>query len=549
MSAPLTATVRHLIGLPGPVRRVAVQRDIPVPMPDGVRLLADRYYPVDDQHAPLVLIRTLYGRRQAYAVLARIIAEQGFQVFQQSLRGTADSGGGFDGFVVEPGDGPATVAWLRTQPWFPAAMATWGTSYLGYVQWELAQQPIPQWQAAIIQDAPSEFYHSFMYPGGVFALGNALGWVQVVHEMFRTGGSLPRQLVGALTGPQKLRRAVLAPAIGDADLVAVGEHVPYFQQWLRHPEPDEYWARMDHRRNVENMPPTVLLAGGWYDFFLPGMLEDYAALRAAGRQVRLLVGPWAHGRGMHTRTYLRESFAVLEHALRGKGKLPADPVRVNVTGAKRWVDLLDWPPPGCAPRPWYVHADGGLDTRMPVASSPSRYRYDAAYPTPSVGGAVVAVNSGPKDNRRLESRPDVLVFTSPVLDRELEIVGPVTAEIHLRSSRSHTDVFARLCDVAPSGRSENLCDGIVRLNGPPGADGVRVARVELWPIAHRFRRGHRVRLQVSSGAHPRYARNPGTGDPFGTDLLAADQEVFHDPGHASAVFLPQRSDHAAERTR
>ncbi|MEV0702782.1 CocE/NonD family hydrolase [Saccharopolyspora sp. NPDC050389] len=541
--AVLTAAMRWFIGLPPARARVRVQRDIAVPMSDGVRLMADRYYPVGDERAPLVFIRSPYGRRQAYAVLARVIAEQGFQVFQQSLRGTADSGGEFDGFAMRPGDGLQTVAW-RDQPWFPSVMATWGTSYLGYVQWELAQVQIPEWKAAIIQDAPSEFYHSFMYPGGAFALGNALGWVQVVNTMFRTRGSLLRQLPAAFTGPRKLRKAVLAPKIGDADRKAVGEHVPYFQEWLHHPEPDAYWARMDHQRNVENMPETVLLAGGWFDFFLPGMLADYAALRASGRQVRLLVGPWSHGRGMNSRRYLRESFAVLDHALRGEGKPPENPVHLNMTGADRWSEFTDWPPPGFDAKPWYLHGDGGLDTRSPVTCTPSRYRYDPADPTPTIGGAIVAVGAGSKDNRRIESRSDVLVFTSPVLRADLDVVGLVGAEVHIRSSREHTDVFARLCDVEPGGRSVNLCDGILRLRTSQSettVDGVRIARVELSPTAHRFRRGHRIRLQLSSGAHPRFARNLGTGDPLGTAMEPAEQEIFHDPDHPSLLLLSQRS--------
>ncbi|WP_211897807.1 CocE/NonD family hydrolase [Saccharopolyspora erythraea] len=533
----MSAATRRLLGLPRARVRVRVQRDFAVPMPDGVRLMADRYYPADDERAPLVLIRTPYGRRQAYALLARIIAEQGYQVFQQSMRGTADSGGRFDGFTIHSHDGSATLEWLRDQPWFPAAMATWGTSYLGYVQWELAREPVPEWKAAVIQDAPSEFYHSFTYPGGVFALGNALAWVQAVHTMFRTRGRLLPQLLTAFTGPRRLRRACMVADIRDADRAAVGEQVPYFQEWLQHPQPDEYWARMDHRGNVGNMPPLVLLCGGWHDFFLPRMVSDYAALRESGRTVRLLVGPWTHGRGMTTRRYLEESFAVLDHALRGRGALPEAPVRVNITGANQWEDFADWPPREQR-RAWYLHAGGTLAPRAPAASAPSRYRYDPADPTPSLGGSIVAVNAGAKDNRRLEARCDVLVFTSDPLESDLDVVGPVTAEIHLWSSNEDTDVFTRVCDVAPGGRSTNVSDGIVRL-ARSDEPGVRTARIELWPTAHRFRRGHRVRLQVSSGAHPRYARNLGTGDQLGTAMKPADQEIFHDPEHPSALLLPQ----------
>lgn len=546
MSA-LSALMHRFLRLPSPRTQVRVERDIAILMPDGVRLLADRYYPAGHERAPLVLIRTPYGRRGGFGLLARIIAEQGYQVFQQSLRGTADSGGKFDGFLINPDDARVTLTWLRAQPWFPDSMATWGTSYLGYVQWELAGEAIPEWKAAIIQDAPAEVYRSFAYPDGIFGLGAALTWAKVVHTMFRTRGSL---LLGSVIGHRKLRKAMMSPAICDSDRAAVGEHVPYFQEWLHHPEFDDYWVRMDHRRNVEHMPPIVLLAGGWYDIFLPGMLDDYNSLRAAGRQALLLVGPWAHGGAMINRTFLHESIAVLDSALRGQGELPALPVRANITGVDRWSEFTEWPPPGCEQVPWYLHAGGGLGPHPPDSSESSRYRYDPTDPTPSVGGAILGTRmSGPKDNRRLEARSDVLVFTSRPLTNGLEVIGSVAAEIHIRSNRVHTDIFVRLCDVAPNGRSTNLSDGIVRLSAKPTTvDGVRVARVELWPVAHMFGAGHRIRVHVSSGAHPRYSRNPGTGEALGTVMQIAEQEVFHDPEHLTAIFLPHvAASHAEPR--
>ncbi len=156
---------------------------------------------------------------------------------------------------------------------------------------------------------------------------------------------------------------------------------------------------------------------------------------------------------------------------------------------------------------------------------------------------IVGLGAGPRDNRKIEARPDVLTFTSPELAADQTMIGPVTATIHLRSSLVHTDVFVRICEVHPDGRSMNMSDGIVRLdeqNAPADDDGIRVVQLELWPVGHVFRRGHRIRVQVSSGAHPRYLRNLGTGEPIAsaTTMKAAHQEVFHDPTHPSAVVLP-----------
>ena len=180
-----------LLGLP-PVRSpsVGVQRDLAIPARDGVVLLADRYFPMTDGRAPVVLIRTPYGRRSANILVSRLIAERGYQVLIQSLRGTGGSGGTFNGFAMNRDDGPATIDWMRSRDWFPGAFATWGASYLGYAQWDLASQPIPEWKAAIIDVGPSDFYHTFMYPGGVFALGNALGWAQQVSSMFNPDQSI-----------------------------------------------------------------------------------------------------------------------------------------------------------------------------------------------------------------------------------------------------------------------------------------------------------------------------------------------------------------------
>jgi putative CocE/NonD family hydrolase len=217
-------------------------------------------------------------------------------------------------------------------------------------------------------------------------------------------------------------------------------------------------------------------------------------------------------------------------------------VRVFVMGANRWLDLDRWPPPA-EPQPWFFQPHAVLATKAAPVSPPDRYRYDPAHPTPSLGGIVLGPHAGARDNRQLEARSDVLVYTSAPLIDDLEIVGPVHAELYVRSSLEHTDFFVRLCDVHPRGRSINICDGAVRLQ--PGrwqkdADGVAKVHVELWPTAHRFLKSHRVRLQVSSGAHPRIARNLGSGEPLasGSTMMAADQQVFHDPEHRSAVVLP-----------
>ena len=302
-----------------------------------------------------------------------------------------------------------------------------------------------------------------------------------------------------------------------------------------------YWESRDFSSAVSGVEAHVQLTGGWHDIFLPWLVEDFRALRDAGRSPQLIVGPWTHTSPALLGVSLREGIAWLRAHLLGDGRMVRDtPVRVYVSGGARWRDLADWPPPGAREHTLYLQPRGGLaETPPDDLSGPTRYRYDPADPTPSLGGATLMERRPVRDNRPLEARPDVVTFTAPPLARDLDAVGPVHADIRLRSSRADTDVFVRVCDVRPDGASLNVCDALIRLTADEPVrddDGVAAVRFELWPAAHRFARGHRVRVQVSSGAHPRYARNPGTGeDPIrATDLVAADQEVFHD-GESTVV--------------
>jgi putative CocE/NonD family hydrolase len=344
------------------------------------------------------------------------------------------------------------------------------------------------------------------------------------------------QLRAMLRAKQALAPAFRHLPMLTADEVAVGRPVPFYRAWLEHEEPgDPYWTATDFRAVLPGLGIPVTMQAGWYDMFLPSMLADYRRLRDAGQAVRLRVSGWPHGSRRGAGYSLRDALAHYDAHLRHQPAPAAAPVRVEVMGGGGWRDLPDWPPPARTGR-WHLQPAGTLAPAPPPESAPDRYRYDPADPTPAAGGSGLLLNAGPADNRALEARPDVLTYTSAPLPSTLEIIGPVTAELHVTSSLEHTDFFARLCDVHPRGRSVNVTDGLVRLR--PGAP--RPARIELWPTAHRFAPGHRIRLQVSSGAHPRYARNPGTGELLATatTLLACEQAVHHDPGHPSGILLP-----------
>jgi putative CocE/NonD family hydrolase len=342
---------------------------------------------------------------------------------------------------------------------------------------------------------------------------------------------------------RELRAAFDCLPVGEADWAALGKELPHWADWIRHEQPgDPWWTPVDFSSRVGEVSAPNHLIGGWYDIFLPQTLRDYAALVAAGRQPYLTVGPWTHTAPAISRTALPEALAWFRaHLLGDRSLLRQAPVRVFVLGAG-WRDLPGWPPSGVAPQRWHLQPCGGLGREVPPESDPDRYRYDPAHPTPNVAGAGMGRSTGPKDNRKLESRPDVLCYTTTPLERDLEVMGPVGVELFVDSSLPHTDFFARLCDVHPSGRSVNVSDALLRIvPGSPAREedgGLRVV-IDLWPTACRFRRGHRLRLQVSSGAHPRWARNPGSGEPLATatTLRVAEQSVYHDLAHPSALIL------------
>jgi putative CocE/NonD family hydrolase len=214
---------------------------------------------------------------------------------------------------------------------------------------------------------------------------------------------------------------------------------------------------------------------------------------------------------------------------------------VQLLASKEWREYPDWPPASSDYR-LYLQPQSGLAATAPPESAPDRYRYDPADPTPSVGGATIARSAGPRDNEALEARADVLTYTTAPLDQTVEVVGPVSADVWFSSSLADTDLFVRLCRVDAEGRSTNICDAISRLrphSPEPDGDGLRRVQLELSPTAVRFEPGERIRLQLSSGAHPRFLRNTGSGEPVGTAarLVAADQAVRHDPDHPSNVLL------------
>jgi putative CocE/NonD family hydrolase len=531
-----------LVRLPAPrTTDVSVERDLAAKMPDGATLLADRWFPTQTPaEQPTILVRTPYGRR-IMGPLGRLYAERGYQVVFQSCRGTFGSEGEFDPMRNERTDGRATLEWVAAQPWFDGRLVTWGGSYLGLTQWAVTEDVPDFVKAMALHITASDFRDGVVYPGNSFALETALAWMHQITNQERGF----RAVIGAqMRSSRVIAAAANVLPLGRCDVATIGETAPFYQEWLEHGAPgDTWWDAIDFGRHPEQVPPASLV-GGWYDIFLPHQVADYEALRDAGRDARLIIGPWHHGSpGLFGET-IRDSLQWFDSQLsEGRGTTQRAPVRVFDMGLRKWEEFSRWPPVAETQR-WYLGRWGTLGLEAPAVSGADHFHYNPHDPTPGVGGASLNLRSaGRKDQRRREHRHDVLTYTSPVLTDDLTVIGPLSATLHLCSSLEHTDFHVRLCDVTPKGKSFNLSDGIVRL-APNSVrkrkDGSFTLEVPMWPTANTFKAGHRIRLQVASGAHPLFARNAGTGEPLatGSNLRSADQEVFHDEARPSSIALP-----------
>lgn len=559
---------------------VAIERDVPVPLPDGTTLRADVWRPADGRPAPVLLQRTPYDKAFALVVQtgldpARAVAA-GYAVVVQDVRGRYASEGTFEPLVHEAADGAATVAWAAAQPFCDGRVAMYGGSYVGATQLLAAGERPPALRALLPHVTAADYHDDWFYEGGAFQLGFALNWARslAAGELARRRergddvAELEERLEAELADPLA---AYARLPLTDHPLLA--ELAPYWLRWLAHPLRDGFWRAISPRERFGAIDVPALHLGGWHDVFLPGTLEGYAALRAAGRAPqRLVVGPWAHGGwgdavgeliyGPEASRYALDPTDLhlrwFDTVLGGDAPDPdAPPVRIFVAGANRWRDEDGWPLARARTRRLHLRADASLTWDPPESGEPQRtYVYDPADPVPTTGGRTLmpgheaSIALGARDQRAVQARPDVLVYTSAPLERELEVTGAVRLVLHAASSALDTDWTAKLVDVRPDGRALGVTDGILRARCRDGLDRARLLEpgrperftVEVGPTAIVFGRGHRVQLELSSSNFPRFDRNPNTGgDPAqarACDLTPAHQRVFHDAARASWLELP-----------
>lgn len=520
-----------LYGLPPRLYGTTRRRDIALPMDDGVTLMTDVYSPRATGPHPTILMRLPYGRN-GFGTVAECYAERGFHVVLQACRGTEKSGGQFDPLVNERADGLATLRWIKAQDWYDGRLGLSGPSYLGYAQWAICDE-LPEISAMATKVTSAEF-QSVVFPSGAFHLGLWLSWLQVIEGLRGNPLKMSGTMFSGGVEKRTARAAMTLPLL-HADTAAVGHEVPFWQSWFESAiGNDDFWKAIDHRHRLGPKTPPNHFISGWHDFMLDQLLRDYQTLVAFGHTPHLTVGPWTHIANDLQAESMRETLNWMRAKLLGDASgLREKPVRIHISGLNQWRDYDRYPPGPPQMQTWCIQPDGALAKHAPAQPASDRYRYDPAHPTPNIGGNMFAfTGAGPVDNAPRENRADVLSYTSEPLAGDLTIIGQTQVTLHARAGVPHADFFLRLCDVGPDGISINVCDGLIRVTPetPVEPDGSWRLEFTLHAAAHAFRAGHRLRLQVSSGAHPRYARNLGTDEPVGTAtrMVANDVEIFHE---------------------
>ncbi|MEU0494388.1 CocE/NonD family hydrolase [Mycobacterium sp. NPDC006124] len=548
MASRLTAkriashALSRVLHLPPPTTDFTVTRRLPVPMRDGVDLLADHYAPRTAEPRGTLLVRCPYGRAFPFSSLfGTVYAARGYHVVIQSVRGTFGSGGEFTPMVHEVADGADTVEWLRRQTWFTGTFATIGLSYLGFTQWAILMDPPPELKAAIITVGPHDFSES-SWGTGSFTLNDFLGWSDMMSH--QEDGNRLLDALGQARSRRRVARTANEAPMGPSGRAMLGTGAPWWESWVEHPDrKDPFWEPLRLTDALDRVDAPVLLFGGWQDLFLDQTLGQFAHLRERGVTTALTVGSWTHTQVMTKGApiVLRESLAWLDEHLGGRPAPPRSPVRAHVHGGD-WLDLDAWPPT-MPERVSYLHPAHRLCDEPPQDCAPSSesstFTFDPAAPTPTVGGRLLSPDGGYRDDSGLSLRSDVLDFTGDPLAADLYLVGSPVVELAHSCDNPHHDVFVRLSQVDPDGRSTNVTEGFLRRNTHSGED-IEVLRLTLDAVAHRFPVGSRLRVAVAGGSHPRFVRNLGTDEPAvsGTTMAVQRHTVHHGAGRVSKLVLP-----------
>ena len=575
--------------------QVTRERNVIVPMRDGTRLATDVFRPNASGRFPVLINRGPYGK-DGYVENPHhsvwFFPQHGYVVLSQDCRARFESEGEYyNPLFQEAQDGWDTVEWAARQPWSNGKVATTGQSYLGATQYTLAaSNPLPPHLVTMAPvSASSDFHQSWVYH-----TGGAMEWGWMVpYAIFKGRNTLERlgrtdllaQMDEYVLPPGNFAQPLTEPWYRHLPLRdwigRLQETAPYLHEYFDQEADGPYWWRINLLKHLEGVKIPMFHVSSWYDIFLEGALNAFQSIQKHGgselarRNQKLLVGPWAHIRpytdpttgGCGDIDFGPEAAIELHHFLLrwfdywlkniDTGIAQEPPVYIFVMGDNRWRQENEWPLARTQYTRYYLHADGPANTRhgsgtlstVPPGDEPTdTYVYDPNDPAPTAGGNTLIIPFGVADQRPVEDRQDVLVYTSEPLDRDLEVTGPIKVHLFAASSAVDTDFTAKLVDVRPDGYAQNLQDGIVRARyrasaaQPSFINPGRVYQytIDLWSTSQVLKAGHRMRVEISSSNFPRFDRNPNTGAAIGVDsrLATAQQTVYHSAEYPSHIVLP-----------
>jgi putative CocE/NonD family hydrolase len=558
-----------------------IEHNVAMKTRDGLTLRADIYRPAADGSYPVLLVRTPYNK-DGFAVFGRKAAKRGFMTVAQDVRGRYASEGEWYPFKHEIDDGYDAVEWAFALPHSNGKVGMFSGSYVGATQM-LAAIGHPPHLAGICPIVTSSNYHeNWTYQGGAFEQWFNESWTSGLAQ--DTYGRQIREAANAVIGenilPLKNFPVFNVKAVPDgAGLTRT--LAPYFLDWLDHPTYDSYWKQWSIEENYDKIQVPALTIAAWYDIFQGGSLRNYQGLKAhagneeARKGQHLIVAPGGHsgwGRkigevDLGPDAAFDENDYVLDwydYLFLGKQNIFAGgkPVRIFVMGENKWRDEDSWPLERAKPTSYFLHSagkansasgDGALSTSGAKTEVADKFVYDPANPVPTVGGPLccdaVHLAPGARDQKEVEARPDVLIYSTPPMESDTEVTGPITLDLYASSSAVDTDFTAKLVDVWPNGFAQNLTEGILRASyresttaepKPIVPGKVYEYKIDLWSTSNVFLKGHRIRLEVSSSNFPRFDRNLNTGKLASTssEFVKATNTILHDSAHPSALILP-----------
>ncbi len=552
---------------------VTVEHGVKVTMRDGVVLRADIYRPKEEGRFPVLLQRTPYNKAGG-AEFGMHAAGMGYVAIIQDVRGRYTSEGEWYPFKWESQDGYDSVEWAASLPYSNGKVGMFGGSYVGATQM-LTAIAHPPHLAGICPVVTASNYHSnWTYQGGAFEQWFNESWTSGLAQ-----DTLNRKIqaeTNAMLGAWKLPLTDYPLFNGPIKTDSPEELAPYFLDWLAHPNYDEYWKKWAIAEHYGDIQVPALHIAAWYDIFQGGSLANYEGLKEhaanetarRGQHLLVIIGGHAGGgRKIGDVDFgATADFNEMQTTLdwydylfkSAQNEFAKKPVRIFVMGKNEWRDEDNWPLKRAQEVKYFLHSkngaisargDGALTREEAAEESPDRFIYDPANPVPTTGGPLCCdgehLAAGPRDQRAVENRDDVLVYSTRELERDVEVTGPVKLELWAKSSTVDTDFTAKLVDVWPDGFAQNLTEGILRVKYrnsqekpelmTPGE--VYHLAVDLWATSNVFKKGHKIRLEISSSNFPRFDRNLNTGQ-SGARIVTATNAVLHDAQHPTALILP-----------